>query len=154
MDFNLNYRRNRKKATIFAFFLKKNPESQLGGNQPRAHLGVELDVPDLGWRRLQRGDGCPRVDVEDTDVAVERHCGGEHAGGVGGEGDDSEHVAPRGVPQGCKVIGQPSADGLVELAGEEHRRGAVVGGGRPRRRPDGLLMGAIHTLEPRELHLP
>jgi hypothetical protein len=28
----------------------------------------------------------------------------------------------------------------------------VVGGGRPRRRPDGLLVGAVHGLEPRELH--
>jgi len=73
---------------------------------------------------------------------------------VGGEGDDPERVAPRGGPQGGEVVGQPSADGLVERAGEEHRRGAVVGGGRPRRRPDGLLVCAVHRLEPRELHLP
>jgi hypothetical protein len=115
---------------------------------------MKLDAPNLGRRRLQRGDGCPRVDVEDADEAVERHGGGERAGGVGGEGDDSERVATRGGPQGSEVVGEPSADGLVERASEEHRRGAVVSGGRPRRRPDGLLVGAVHRLEPRELHLP
>ena len=115
---------------------------------------MELDAPDLGRRRLERGDGGPRVDVEDADEAVERHGGGERARGVGGEGDDPERVAPRGGARGGEVVGAPGADGLVERARQEHRRGAVVGGGRPRRRPDGLLVGAVHRLEPRELHRP
>lgn len=113
---------------------------------------MELDAPDLGRRRLERGDGRPRVDVEDADEAVERHGGGERARGVGGEGDDPERVAPDGGPRGGEVVGAPGADGLVERPRQEHRRGAVVGGGRPRRRPDGLLVGAVHGLEPRELH--
>lgn len=117
-----------------------------------ADLGVELDAPDLGRRRLERGDGGAGVDVEDADVAVERDGGGERAGGVRGEGDDPERVAPRGGADGGELVGAPGADGLVERGGEEQRRGPVVGRRRPRRRPDGLLVRGVHRLEPRELH--
>jgi hypothetical protein len=114
---------------------------------------MELDAPDLGRRRLEHGDGSAGVDVEDADVAVERHRGGERAGGVGREGDNPERVPARGGAHGGEVVRAPDADGLVERTGEEQRRGAVVGGGRPHCRPDGFIVGAVHRLEPRQLHV-
>lgn len=124
------------------------------GGRIITYLGVELDAPDLGGRGLERGDGGARVHIEDADVAVEGDGGGDGARGVGGERHHPERVAPRGGGGGGgEVVGGPEADGLVEGARQEQRRGAVVRRGHPRRRPDGLLVGPVHRLEPRELHL-
>ena len=74
-------------------------------NQPHAHLGVKLDAPDLRRWRLQRGDGRPRVDIEDADEVVELHGDGERVGGVGGEGDDFERVSRAGDPKAARSSG-------------------------------------------------
>lgn len=97
------------------------------------YLGIELHLPDFRRRCLERSDSSVSVNVEDPDKAVKRSRGGDDAGRVGGDRDNTEAVTSIGSLQ-VEVVRTPELDGLVERASEEEWRPGV-GGWDPRNCP-------------------
>jgi hypothetical protein len=71
-------------------------------------------MPDFRWRRLQSGNGNISLNIKYANVAVDGSGGGDFAGRMSGDGDNSETMAGVSMDGVSEVVGVPEAHCLVE----------------------------------------
>lgn len=70
------------------------------------YLGIEAQLPDLGRRGFESGNGGVGINVEDPNEAVEGGGGGDQAGRVSCDGRHTKAVAGVGALED-EVVGFP-----------------------------------------------